>query len=478
MDHPLSRRQLFSLPLGLAAANAAARATAADRLHSVHDTLARLIGPRAADFSFHLSPSSTGLPWYRAASSQGAVRIEGSDPVALARGAYAFLKQAGAASMSWEGDRVALPARFADFDSGRTEASFRHRAYLNPCTYGYTTPWWDWPRWEREIDWMALHGVDLPLALEGQEHVWRALWREAGLTADQLAGHFSAAPFVPWQRMGNIEAYQAPLSRDWIERKRALQGRILERMQSFGMKPVLPAFSGYVPKAFAEHHPEARLYRMRSWEKFPGTYWLDPADPLFAQLASRFLSLYSAAYGEGDHYLADSFNETLPPLTDDGSDVRDAQYGDATANHDKTAPAISPEQRDKRLAGYGKAIYDSIRQSRPDATWVMQGWLFGADRTFWSEQAIAAFLSQVPDDRLMVLDIGNDRYPDVWTRAQAFHGKSWVYGYVHNYGGSNPLYGDLDFYQRDLKALSERRDTGNLSGFGVFPEGLHSNSVV
>jgi len=480
MRFSLSRRLLLSLPAGLAVAGAASRAVALPEPgQSSRDTLARLIGPRAADFDLRLDPSPTPRPWYRAVSQGGAVRVEGSDPVALTRGAYAFLKQAGAVSMSWEGDRVALPARFADFDSGRVGSAFRHRAYLNPCTYGYTTPWWDWQRWEREIDWMALHGADMPLALEGQEYIWRALWRETGLTDSDLAGHFSAAPFIPWERMGNIEAYLAPLSPRWIDKKRDLQGRMLERMRGLGMKPVLPAFAGYVPKAFADRHPEARIYRMRSWESFPGTYWLDPADPLFAQLAGRFLSLYGATYGDGDHYLADSFNETLPPLTDDGSDVRDAHYGDATANRSAlTAPAVSPEHRDKRLAGYGRALYDSIRQTRPEAVWVMQGWLFGADRNFWSADAIRAFLSDVPDDRLMVLDIGNDRYPDVWTRAEAFHGKSWIYGYVHNYGGSNPVYGDLDFYQRDLKALTARGDTGNLAGFGVFPEGLHSNSVV
>lgn len=23
-------------------------------------------------------------------------------------------------------------------------------------TFGYTTPYWNWPRWEKELDWMAL----------------------------------------------------------------------------------------------------------------------------------------------------------------------------------------------------------------------------------------------------------------------------------------------------------------------------------
>jgi hypothetical protein len=41
----------------------------------------------------------------------------------------------------------------------------------------------------------------------------------------------------------------------------------------------------------------------------------------------------------------------------------------------------------------------------------MQGWLFGSDKAFWTPEAIAAFLSRVPGDRMLVLDIGNDRYP-------------------------------------------------------------------
>jgi alpha-N-acetylglucosaminidase len=63
-------------------------------------------------------------------------------------------------------------------------------------------------------------------------------------------------------------------------------------------------------------------------------------------------------------------------------------------------------------------------------------------------------------------------------RTDAFDGKNWVYGYVHNYGGSNPVYGDLEFYRRDLAALAGNPQAGHLRGFGLFPEGLHSNSIV
>jgi hypothetical protein len=37
--------------------------------------------------------------------------------------------------------------------------------------------WWDWRRWEKEIDWMALQGINLPLAFTGQEAVWQKVFK-------------------------------------------------------------------------------------------------------------------------------------------------------------------------------------------------------------------------------------------------------------------------------------------------------------
>lgn len=449
---------------------------------AAHQVLERVLGPAAARRIVLQEGPAQGegaAPWYQVQAKGERLQVHGSDPVALAHGAYAYLNAIGAASVSWEGDRIALPARFPEQAGARVATPFLHRAYLNTCTYGYTTPFWDWARWQREIDWMALHGIDMPLAMEGQEAVWQQLWREFGVPDAALADYFSGPAFTPWQRMGNIEGYRAPLPQRWIDDKAALQKKILARMRALGMKPVLPAFAGYVPKAFALAHPQARIYRMRAWEGFHETYWLDPADPLFARIAQRFIALYTAQYGAGQYYLADAFNEMLPPVADDGSDVAAAKYGDSTANTEAAkAKAVPAAQRDARLAQYGEAIYHSIAQAAPGATWVMQGWLFGADREFWQPQAIAAFLSKVPDDRMLVLDIGNDRYPGTWKASQAFDGKQWIYGYVHNYGGSNPVYGDFSFYRDDIKALLADPQHGRLAGFGVFPEGLNSNSVV
>lgn len=38
------------------------------------------------------------------------------------------------------------------------------------------------------IDWMALNGVNTPLAITGQEAIWYDVWKEMGLK-DQEIGH-------------------------------------------------------------------------------------------------------------------------------------------------------------------------------------------------------------------------------------------------------------------------------------------------
>ncbi len=475
----LNRRQAISLAAATFVASPALAASSLEGVAAARASLKRLFGRRLAGAQLSVTPGA-GRSWYAVGKKHGALSISGDSPVALVRGAYAHLRDSGLAHVSWEGDRVVQTGAVPFGSGARVETPFRHRAYLNTCTYGYTTPWWGWGRWSREIDWMAAHGVDMPLAMEGQEYVWRALWREFGLGEAELADYFSGPAFTPWHRMGNIEGYKAPLPAAWIDKKKDLQVKILGRMRSLGMTPILPAFGGYVPKAFAQKNPTARIYRMRPWEGFHETYWLDPADPLFAKIAGRFLALYTQTYGAGTYYLADSFNEMLPPINADGADARDAAYGDGVANTaaTKTKVEVDPALKAKRLAAYGKAIYDSIRQARPDAVWVMQGWLFGADSHFWDPAAISAYLSVVPDDKLMILDIGNDRYPAVWKNAKAFGGKPWIYGYVHNYGGSNPVYGDLGYYRQDIPAIAANPQAGKLAGFGMFPEGLHNNSIV
>lgn len=66
------------------------------------------------------------------------------------------------------------------------------------CTVSYSFVWWNWTRWEREIDWMAMNGINLPLAFNGQEAIWQRLYLRMGLTQQELDQHFGGPAFLAW----------------------------------------------------------------------------------------------------------------------------------------------------------------------------------------------------------------------------------------------------------------------------------------
>src|SRR5690606_28459329 len=75
---------------------------------------------------------------------------------------------------------------------------FEYRYLFNYCTYGYSMPWWRWSQWERMIDYMALKGVNMPLAIIGQEAVWQEVFRGFGLSEKQITDFFVGPAHLPW----------------------------------------------------------------------------------------------------------------------------------------------------------------------------------------------------------------------------------------------------------------------------------------
>lgn len=76
--------------------------------------------------------------------------------------------------------------------------------------------------------------------------------------------------------MGNIRGLGGPLSSNWHNFTVQLQHQILQRMRDLGIIPVLPAFAGHVPRAFARLFPNANMTKIDTWNKFEDRYcWYD-----------------------------------------------------------------------------------------------------------------------------------------------------------------------------------------------------------
>lgn len=429
---------------------------------SARGVLTRLLGARADEFRLRWIEPEDGRMTYQLAASGGKVIVEGSSGVALARAAYTYLREAGNSMVTWSGRHLALPPKLPDYPQRGVVCPYRFTQYYNICTFGYSTPFWNWERWERELDWMALHGINMALALVGQEAIWERVWKSLGLTPFEL-DHFSTGPaYLPWHWMGNINQFDGPLPPGWIEQRKELQKKILGRMRELGITPIVPAFAGFVPRGFKRLHPQARISTLL-WSQQPSiprdtkTFMLHPGEAgLYSEIGRRFIQEYRQEFGPTQYYLADLFNELEPP--------------------------VSAEHRYDDLARFAETVYQGIIAGDPNATWVMQGWLFVADPGFWDHRSIQAFLSPIPDDRMIIIDYMSDLKGQVnhpaWKSTEAFFGKQWMNGMIHVFGGNDNLRGNLPLIASAPPTVLDSPDKGKLVGWALCPEGIETNEVV
>ena len=378
-------------------------------------------------------------------ASGDVLSIEASSPAAAAVGLARALEDFFDADLSWDGPTVVdTTAALPDAPPQRFETPLGIRYHLNPVTFGYTMAFWDWEQWERHIDWMALHGVTAPLNLVGHDAVLVRMLRDLGMEQAAAARFVGGPAFLPWTTMGITHDLGAPLTEEVLAARARLGRRIAERERELGMTVVLPGFGGQLP---------ARLVgteRTIEWQGWQNSL-ADPADPLFAQAAASLHRHQRELLGTDHHYAVDPYIESLPPTT-------------------------SPDQ----LAEHAGAIYSAMRAADPDAVWILQGWPFHYRKAYWTEERVRSLLSQVPEDRLILLDLWGEHAP-MWHSTEAMYGRRWLWCLTHSFGGRFGLFGDLASLADDLAGHREgvgEGARGRLEGFGITSEALDDNAAV
>ena len=411
----------------------------------------RVMGDKASAVTFEQTDSPADS--YELVQQGAKVLIRGNNANSMAVGLNRYLQEFCLANVSWyDFNPVELPdvmPAIPERVSAGSEVPVRF--FLNYCTFGYTMPWWKWKQWERFIDWMALNGVNMPLAITGQEAVWQKVWRKYGMTDDQIRSYFTGPAHLPWQRMCNIDRWQGPLPQSWIDGQARLQKRILSRERELNMTPVLPAFSGHVPAELADLvRGEIDTTRVRRWARFGEKYrctFLNPSDPLYARIQKDFLEEQTRMYGTDHIYGVDSFNEVSPP-------------------------SWEPDT----LARISAGIYDSMTAVDPDAVWLQMGWLFISSRKNWSPERIEAYLTAVPQGRMILLDYEGD-YVQIWKSTDSFYGQKFIWCYLGNFGGMTEIEGD---YHLNAERIAETKADGGpgFVGIGATLEGFGVNEPV
>jgi alpha-N-acetylglucosaminidase len=382
--------------------------------------------------------------WAEASARDGLLTIRATDPVAAASGLARYLRHHGR-RLTWEEPRLEPPLRgvggWPDAGPFVVETPFAVRYHLNLVTHAYTAAFWDWPRWERELDWMALHGVTHPYVLTAYEVVLGEALRRSGVENDAVARWVGGATHVPWTAAGGMHSFGGPLPARWGSRRVILARRILARARALGMTPVLPVTGGHVPPARAGD--EAEHIEWQGWR----TPALSPSSAAYRRFVTTFLEVQRDLLGDlGPRpFLAvDPYLESLPPVDDEAA-----------------------------LAASGRGTWEAMSAVHPGATWVLQGWPFHYHRQFWTTDRVTAYLGDVPTESLLLVDLWGEHAP-MWR--DGMHGRRWIWTAIHNFGGRFALFGDLTGLARDVAEL-RRKHPDRCEGVGLAPEAIENNTV-
>lgn len=411
----------------------------------------RLFPEYASQFSFEQS-EKIDKDWYEIEAQGGTVRIRGNNANSMAVGLNYYLNHYCLTSVSWYvNDTVEMPEVLPMPPAKITStARCKNRFFLNYCTFGYTMPWWTWKDWERLIDWMALNGINMPLAITGQEAIWYKVWSKLGLTDEEIRGYFTGPAHLPWHRMCNLDGWQSPLPKEWLSSQAALQEQIVAREREFNMRPVLPAFAGHVPAALKRVYPNIKTTRVSEWGGFADQYrctFLNPMDSLYAIIQKEYLTEQTRLYGTNHIYGIDPFNEIDPPSWDADS-----------------------------LGMMAKHIYESVAAVDPEAVWLQMTWLFYADIKHWTTPRIKSYLRSVPQDRLILLDYFCE-YTEIWKQTDSYFGQPYLWCYLGNFGGNSFLSGPVNLVSERL-ADALKNGGSNLKGVGSTLEGIDLNQFM
>ncbi|MGM7680334.1 alpha-N-acetylglucosaminidase [Microbacterium sp. A94] len=411
--------------------------------------LHRLLGEGASDFRVEIDPQTGGdEDSFAVSASDGIVTLRGTNGVAIASALRFYLSSACGLQIARDTGAVELPARLPDFELTERTSPWEHRYHMNFCTFSYTTAFWDWERWEREVDLMALHGINLPLNVVGNEGVWYRVFQDFGMSEEEVLAFMGSAAFLPFTWHGSVRYHGGPMTVEWIDSHVELGQRIMDRQRSLGMKPVLPGFAGYVPEILKGE----TSFEVEWMDRF--NYVLGTDDPTFEKLGSALLREQERLFGSDGYYAIDPFIEGLPQLpAEDGVEPGAAMVA-------KRAAQIT-----KMLTGHN-----------PAAVWVLMSWAFQYRTEYWTPARITAALNEMPVMNTLIQDTWGEHSP-VWDKTEEFEGRPWVWTMLHNFGGRPGMHGALDLVANEpFRILNQ--PARSMAGIGLSPEALDHDPVA
>ncbi len=387
----------------------------------------------AESFKLEITPKKEEKSYYEISRSEDKILLRGDCKISLAMGYYEYLKKYCRVNYAHCGN-TELKVTEAPLPAETTLHIIEQekRVYLNYCTLSYSMRSWGWDKWEKELDFMAMNGINMPLTVIGNEAVVFYTLLDFGLSEAEALAFISGPSYYAWQMMTNIDSFMPVPHIDYIENRLELGRKIIEREIELGMTPIQQGFAGHVPKKLLEIHNIKKYQQLPSWCGFPGVFSVDPLDEFFSRFGKALLEKQKELFGAYGFYASDPFHENEPPV--DG---------------------------EKYLHNVGETVSRMFTEFDENSTWVMQGWSL-------REEIVKA----VDKNRLLILDLDSSKCE----KHEGFSGYSFISGTLHNFGDRNSLHGSVKLLSENQYALKKEKYPSAV-GTGLFMEGFFQNPL-
>ncbi|MGP4005115.1 alpha-N-acetylglucosaminidase [Streptomyces sp. 4N124] len=383
--------------------------------------------------------AADGQDRFRVTGRNGHITVEGTSPAVLLTGFNTYLARAAKADISWNGEQLNLP-RLLPVPGAEITASANvpHRLAFNDTNEGYTGPYRHWDAWERELDVLALHGINEVLVYLGGDAVYYDTFREFGYSDAELRAWIPAPAHQPWWLLQNMSEFGGPVSRRLIEQRAALARRITDRVRELGMTPVLPGYFGTVPDDFVPRNGgDAAVVPQGTWGAFKRPDWLDPRTTAFEEVAAAFYRAQSERFGASTMYKMDLLHE--------GGDPGDVPVPDAA-----------------------RAVESALQKAHPGAIWAILG---------WQTNPRPEILDAVDKEKMLIVDGLSDRYTTVTDRENDWGGTPYAYGSIWNFGGHTPIGANAPDWVEWYPKWRDKEGS-SLAGIAAMPEAAGNNHAA
>ena len=406
----------------------------------------RVIGDEWQDsFIFEMRDSNDDKDIFEIENgANGKIIIRGNNGIAMASGFNHYLRYY--CNVDYNPvfvSQLKMPETLPQLDSKIVkETQYDYRYALNFCTYSYTMAFWDWDDYEVFLDWAAMSGINTMLDIVGQEEVIRRTLSAYGYSDDEIKEYICGPGYFAWFYMQNMTSYGGKLPNNWFENRVELGRKMHDRMQTYGITPVLSGFSGQVPTNFKNKYSDVQYVAQGNWCGYERpdmlrTYVDNGGKDYFSEMADIFYQAQRDTFGDiTDIYAVDPFHE--------GGKIGDMNY---------------------------TKVYETVQkkmmENDENAIWLIQEWS-------GSIAGNTSKLTNLDKNHVIVLDL----FSEVSPRNSALEGAStpWIWNMLHNFGGRMGLDANPEKVSQNIP--NTYQNSNYMVGIGMTPEAIENSPMA